>query len=111
MKNPIKISILTTAIALFIAACAGSKVSSSNEPTQADVDRNKAIFSNLTLEELIQGKAHYEKNCGSCHKLYSPNGESAVGWKKIVPPMAKKAKIDSKTEDLILRYLISMSSK
>ncbi len=105
-----KISI-SLVIGLFIAACAGSKVTTSLEPTQADVDRNKAIFSNLTVEELIQGKAHYEKSCGSCHKLYSPKDESAVEWKKIVPPMAKKAKIDAKTEDLILKYVISMSTK
>lgn len=98
-------------IGLFVAACAGSKVTTSAEPTQADVDRNKAIYSNLTVEELIQGKAQYEKSCGTCHKLYSPTSESAVSWKKIVPPMSRKAKIDAKAEELILKYVISMSTK
>ena len=111
MKITFQKTAITLGIGLFIAACAGSKVTTSTEPTQADVDRNKIVFNNLTVEELIQGKAHYEKNCGSCHKLYPPTSESAVAWKKIVPPMAKKAKVDAKTEDLILKYVISMSSK
>ena len=111
MKNSFQKISIALGIGLFIAACAGSKVTTSTEPTQADVDRNKVVFSNLTLDELVQGKAHYEKSCGSCHKLYSPTSESAVGWKKIVPPMAKKAKVDAKTEDLILKYVISLSSK
>ncbi len=111
MKNSLQKISISLVIGLFIAACAGSKVTTPSEPNQADVDRNKAIFSNLTVEELIQGKAHYEKSCGSCHKLYSPTSESALAWKKIVPPMSRKAKIDAKTEDLILKYVISMSTK
>lgn len=95
--------------ALVAVGCASAKKAI---PTQADVDRVASKYPGYTLEALNQGKALYEQNCGSCHKLFKPRALSETEWQKIVPPMVKKAvkkgaKIDAAGEELILKYLIT----
>ena len=87
------------------------------EPTQTDVDRGSKIFPDLTLTELNQGKAIFEKNCHLCHKLKEPTLKNEDQWRKLVPIMVgrvnKKKKveiIDSQSKEILLRYLITMST-
>lgn len=94
-------------LAFFLAACS-SKILS---PVQTDADRGAAKFPGLTLSQLSQGKMLYEQNCGKCHKLKKPTSLNEDGWNKIVPIMAKKAKVDNDTEGLILQYLVVMCEK
>ncbi|MFM7023088.1 MAG: hypothetical protein ACKOXB_08925 [Flavobacteriales bacterium] len=101
-----KIIVLLSVVVL--AACGASKVVVS-APAQSDVDRGAKIFTGLTLNELNQGKTAYEANCGKCHGLKNPVKFTEAQWRKEVPPMAKKAKVDAKTEELILKYVVTMS--
>jgi cytochrome c553 len=85
--------------------------------TQADADRGSAKFSGSTLASLNEGKAHYEQYCGSCHGLKRPTSESEGEWNKIVPDMVKKANkkagsevVDTKKQELILHYVVTMSA-
>ncbi len=93
---------------LFLAAC-GTAVKLSSA-VQTDVDRGSKVFPGLTLAELNQGKTAYEENCGKCHGLIAPTKFSEDKWRKEVPPMAKKAKVNTATETLILKYVVTMSS-
>jgi cytochrome c5 len=93
---------------LFLAAC-GTAVKLSSA-AQADVERGSKLFPGLTLSELNQGKIAYEDNCGKCHGLIAPTKFAEEKWRKEVPPMAKKAKVDAATETLILKYVVTMSS-
>lgn len=83
-------------------------------PLQQDVDNIKDKFPNYTLAELQQGKANYEKYCGSCHALYKPTDFDEPKWKHEVPDMARKMKrkqgieLDAATQDNILKYLLTM---
>jgi cytochrome c5 len=77
-------------------------------PTQPDADRAAQMFPGTTIADLNQGKMLYEQNCGKCHSLKKPKSRSEEAWRKIMPPMAKKAKIDKEKEDLILRYVLTM---
>jgi cytochrome c5 len=80
-------------------------------PTQSDADRAAAKFPGLTLAELNEGKTLYADNCAKCHSLKKPKSRNEEGWRKIVPPMAKKAKITADHEDKILKYVVTMSAK
>ncbi len=77
-------------------------------PTQPDADRAAQMFPGITLAELNQGKTLYEQNCGKCHGLKKPASRTEEKWRKIMPPMAKKAKIDKQKEELILKYVLTM---
>ena len=85
-------------------------------PTQSDLDRVADKYPNYTLAELQEGKKMYELHCQTCHSLKSPTKETEEGWKHEVPDMVAKAKkkkgiiIDKKTEESILKYLVTMSS-
>ena len=81
-------------------------------PTEADVNHANTKFpeSGITLAQLQQGKAIYEGNCGKCHKLFQPKNESEAEWRKVVPPMARKAKLDAESEKLVLQYVVTMAT-
>lgn len=84
-------------------------------PSQQDVDRVASKFPNYTLAQLNEGQALFQQKCTSCHKLKNPTAHNEKQWKKIVPKMVSKANkkttvIDATTQDLILKYLVTMSN-
>lgn len=102
-------------IFLFLSACTSVK-STGNQSSlsQADVERVKELYPNYTLAELNQGKTLFDEKCTICHGSKSPTSETPAKWKKIVPEMsvmanAKVEVINSVQENLILKYLITMS--
>lgn len=92
-------------VILLLSACSATILT----PAQGDADRGAQKFPGLTLAELNQGKTLYEASCGKCHGLKKPNALDEAGWRKIVPPMAQKAKIDAEAERLVLQYVVTMS--
>lgn len=56
--------------------------------------------------EVQQGGELFAANCGKCHKLFAPADFSDEKWKQLVPPMAKKAKLDETQGDKILQYVL-----
>jgi hypothetical protein len=85
-------------------------------PTQADVDRVSGQYKGYTLVDLTGGEALFEQKCTQCHGLKNPTKRTADEWAEIVPKMAHKAdnkrgvsKISSNDQQLILKYLITMS--
>lgn len=83
-------------------------------PTQVDVDNVSTKFPNYTLAQLHEGKANYEKYCGTCHSLYKPKDFDEAKWRHEVPDMARKMKrkqnieLDAASQDIILKYLLTM---
>ena len=59
-------------------------------------------------DKLTLGHTLYMNKCGTCHNLKDPHSQSEEGWRKIVPPMAKKAKLTADQEILILHYVLTM---
>jgi len=99
---------------MVLAACSTVKLV---QPTQADADRGVQKYSNLTLADLNQGKTIYEQECALCHGLKNPASKNEDQWKKIVPNMVEKVNkkkgkvaIDQKSEEILLQYLITMST-
>ncbi|MEY4572427.1 MAG: hypothetical protein RLZ10_1666 [Bacteroidota bacterium] len=81
---------------LFLTSCSKGTVSAVQE-TNSEV---KSEF-NETKAALL-----YTNNCGSCHNLQPREKYTTSQWKKIVPPMAKKAKLSVDEEEQILQYVI-----
>lgn len=100
-----KKNLLIIAIAITAVACASKKAI---VLTQTDADRASSKFSGATLASLTEGKTLYENNCGTCHGLKNPGNYGEAEWRKIVPPMAVKANVDAKKEELILQYVVTM---
>src|ERR1700722_4005647 len=98
---------------IFFTACSVKLI----PPAQSDVDRVANKYPSYTLAELNDGKTLFENTCNRCHGLKNPTSRDEDKWKEIVPKMiAKLTKkegkeiIDSKQQESILRYLITMSS-
>jgi len=96
--------------ALFLAACGTALKLALPAPSQADADRGATTFPGITVEDLNKGKTAYESNCKGCHDAFHPSKFSEEKWRKEVPKMAKKAKIDAATEEQILKYVLTMRS-
>lgn len=94
---------------LILYACSFKLV----EPTQSDVERVSGKFPGYTLTALSEGKASFQKQCTTCHKLKNPASKTEEEWKVIIPKMVQNAnkkseRIDAKTQESILRYLTTM---
>ena len=105
MRKSIYIAGFIGAILLF-GACAAKKTIAI---TNTDISHAAAIFPGATLASLNEGKMHYENNCGKCHGLKNTKSYDEAEWRKIVPDMAIKAKVNAQTEDLILQYVVTMA--
>jgi cytochrome c len=83
--------------------------------TQQDVDKVKPLYPNYTLADLNEGKTLFGEKCTLCHSLKDPKSESSKKWPHIVAEMTNMANektltISPKQEDLILKYLITMTT-
>ncbi len=104
--------ILIAIAVVLLSACSAKLM----DLTQTDAERGSAKFKGATLESLNQGKSVFQENCNECHGLKKPSSRTEERWNKIVPAMVKKLNlkmgkevIDSKKQDLLLQYLVTMS--
>jgi len=93
-------------IAIIFASCAASKVVMTDTES-ANYKYGKAKFADYSKEQFMQGKVVNEKSCGSCHKQKDPTRFTEQQLNKIIPNMAKKAKISDAEKDLVLKYYIA----
>ena len=56
--------------------------------------------------EIGQGKGLYDGKCGECHNLKKVDNYSSEAWAKILPVMAKKAKLAESETALIQEYVM-----
>lgn len=68
------------------------------ETTEAAVMRKPSV-------EESEGMTLYNTNCNKCHELKTISDFSAESWQKIIPNMAKQAKLDATQESRIMAYV------
>lgn len=109
-----KSKIILLSLTVFFAACGSTKLLI---PSQVDADRAAQKNSAITLASINEGKVLFEQNCNKCHGYKNPNSRSEEKWAKIIPRMVakvnkkmKKEEIDAKEQELILNYVVTMSS-
>ncbi len=93
MKNN---KLILAVLALVLASCSKGTVSAMSEKPAETMPRNL----DLSAANL------YAEQCASCHELQPREKYTATQWKRIVPDMAKKAKIDASQEAIILNYVL-----
>jgi len=99
-----RIGVLT--VIIFLVACAAYKPAI---PTQTDADRAAKMKPGITLAELNEGKSIFQTHCHKCHSLKKPFSKSGDEIEAALPKMAKRAKLDSHEEELVLNYLVTMA--
>lgn len=99
--------IITLLLISVFAGCAAYKPIT---PLQGDAVRASQKFPGTTLADLQEGRSIFESSCSKCHSLKKPFKKSEEIVRSAMPRMAKRAKLDSKQEDLVLKYLVTMKS-
>jgi hypothetical protein len=79
-------------------------------PDQAMVDRAYAAGKPVELARLEQGYRLYTTRCAGCHALPIPGETPASEWPQVVRLMAKRAKVDAPSADMILAYVLAAES-
>jgi len=72
---------------------------------EQEVTPLKALAETKPEVKYLDGKTLFDNNCGKCHELYQPSQYSKAQWSKIVPAMAKEAKLNAEQENQILLYV------
>ncbi len=110
MKNKLTLF----AFVVLLSACGATKLVT---PSSADAERGSQKFPGLTIGSLNEGKMLFEQNCGKCHGLKDPTKRDEEKWNSVVPRMVKKVnkkagkeEIDGREQQMILQYLITMST-
>ncbi|MFN5911800.1 MAG: hypothetical protein ACK45H_10725 [Bacteroidota bacterium] len=96
-----KKSLLPLSILILLSACT---------PKTAEI---KAVTEGpeFPSAEVEEGSHIYANNCGKCHDLPKESRYSEEQWKKIIPPMAGKAKLDATQESKVLQYVLWKSAE
>lgn len=97
-----KILISIIVIGILIISCTPSLYIPNNVDSE---------YSGLSLDSLKLGRNLYIANCGSCHNLHITQQFTKLEWDTILPKMKIKAKINERTSNLILKYLITRSKQ
>jgi cytochrome c5 len=92
--------------AILLVACASYKPI---VPAQSDADRAAKNNPGVTLADLEQGRAIFEKSCHKCHSLKRPFAHTPEEIETVIPKMAKRAKLNSQQQELVLNYLVTMN--
>ena len=103
-----KLTLLLIVVALYCCTPKMAPAPAASAFTQADVTRGKVFWNDCSVEKLDDAHTLYTSKCGTCHSLKKPSSEDEAGWKKIVPPMAAKAKLTTEEQALILNYVLTM---
>ena len=74
-------------------------------PKTAEITE-KPVSSEFPSEDIAMGSALYQEHCGKCHKHKVVTDFNQEQWKKIVPPMAAKSKIDATQENKVLQFVL-----
>ncbi len=97
---------------VFLSACSVLMM-----PSEADMSWASNKFPGITLDQLKQGETIFEQHCNLCHPYKKPNSRTEDQWKQIVPVMVArvnkkegKEEIDPAAQQLLLEYLITMST-
>ncbi|MBI1837459.1 MAG: hypothetical protein HYR91_09370 [Flavobacteriia bacterium] len=87
-----------------LGACIGLLISCSPKTTTSTQPVEST--SKTLSAEALQGQTLYTNHCGKCHKLEPIHEFSESKWRKIVPDMCKKAKLNDEQQSLILSYVL-----
>ena len=86
---------LASAALLFLAACSATVP----DATPPDSARSATHA----------GRQIYHRSCSSCHGPHAPSSHTDLEWQRIVPDMAREAKLSPDDERLLLAWLLEVN--
>jgi cytochrome c5 len=63
-----------------------------------------------TADDLAAGRAIYLNQCATCHATQPVGHYSHAQWQKILPRMAKQAKLDARESEQVQAYVLTALS-
>ena len=99
--------ILVISVLLAVAGCVSLKL---REPLISDMESMQQKVPGITYADALNGFHLYKTKCNGCHGLHRPNEFTIKGWKRLLPEMLEKAKLnDSIEKKNLVDYLIANS--
>jgi hypothetical protein len=80
-------------------------------PSAADATRASLQWPGTTVEALARGREAYLDHCTSCHAPFRPDAQPAHAWRKIVEEMATRSKLDRRSTEDVIRYLVATARR
>ncbi len=74
--------------------------------SSADKTAARSEWANVDLDH---GRSVYIRNCGACHRLYSPTEHSSEQWKQLFGEMAGRAHLSQDDSTAVVAYLSTAS--
>lgn len=100
-----KYTIILSCFALSVlAACSSKKLATTTPAAETPA------VSTLPPEQ-AEGKTIFQGKCGSCHTLFPPSSRNVASWEKILPPMARKAKLTDDEAAKVHAYVMAHAKK
>jgi len=93
-------------LAILFAGCAASNIALTSTEN-ASYKYGKSKFKGYTKAMFDQGRTVNAKSCDRCHKLKDPANFTEEQANKIIPNMAKKAKLSEADKDILLKFYIA----
>jgi|SRR4051812_40296540 cytochrome c5 len=76
-----------------------------------DAARASVEWPGTTVETLARGRSTYLDHCTSCHAAFRPDTKPAAAWRPIVEKMANRSKLDRRSTEEVIRYLVASSRR
>jgi hypothetical protein len=75
--------------------------------TPALVEQARVRWPDATEASLAEGRELFVTHCQKCHDLPDRHAVDEQRWPKILDKMAKKAKLDDRQHELVLRFILA----
>jgi mono/diheme cytochrome c family protein len=106
MKRTIKVLLLISVV--FTLWYCSAKVL---PPTTSELIQFKQINPEVDTSSITKGYDIYARSCHKCHGLKTPGNFTNEEWNKILPTMAKRAKLTENEIGLVHNYVKMYSKK
>ncbi len=106
-----RLSPLFAPFALVAVLAAGGCATQLPAPGPDDAVRASVEFPGTTVETLARGRNAYLDHCTSCHAAFRPDTKPASAWRPIVEKMAHRSKLDRRSTEEVIRYLVASSRR
>lgn len=110
--NRLKYILAVAVVAMIFVQCSSSKKSAATAtaptaPKLTDQQKLDEIKQNYTQAQLEEGHTVWQASCGKCHTLYAPGTRNFDQWERILPRMAREAKLSSVDAGKVRAYILS----
>ncbi len=98
-------------IALALAACAGGPRSWGQAPDLTPALIERGSTRGFPEDSLRRGREVFVAKCAECHALPNPDGYTEREWERILPRMARRARLDDSEARAVRAFVLAVLSE